>query len=643
MQEKKKTKKVATSSRKSKKSTPKKAVSKKTTKKSPSKKAEVKTKKTATPKKAVSKKTTKKSQTKYRDYILTYYQHIKNGTVNVGKWIELVYEYIVKGLEKGEFKFDAKRANSAIDFIESNVHHTEGQFAPKRIELELWQKANLSCMFGIIDEQGNRQFREVLWILARKQGKSKIANGVAQHMIFNDDEYGARVFCVAPKLDQADIVFQDFFASVNLEKNLKDKVKSRKSDIYVAESNSSIKKIAFNAKKSDGFNPSLVICDEIASWQGEQGLKQYEVMKSAVGARRQPMIFSITTSGYVNDGIYDELVKRSTRFLLGESKEKRLLPFMYMIDDVEKWNDINELKKSNPNMNVSVSVDYLLEEIAIAEGSMSKKNEFMTKYCNIKQNSSVAWLDTTTVNKTSCEHLDINDFRGSYGVIGIDLSKTTDLSCATCVIEREGHLFVFAQFFLPRNKIEEATQRDNLPYSAYIKRGILTPSGENFIDYNDVFQWCVDLVSKYEIYPQKVGYDKYCATYLVQDLSAFGFQCDDVFQGENLTPVIREVEGLMKDGKIKIGDNDLLKIHFLNSAVKVNAETERMKLIKIEQRAHIDGCASFLDAMTVRQKWYAEIGEALKNERGIEWDYSRKYLPSNKKKKRTKRANISKR
>lgn len=549
------------------------------------------------------------------NYILKYYQKLKDGSEIAPKYIEMLYSYIVHGIEDGLFKYDAKKANRAIKFMESNVHHTEGKFAPKCINFELWQKAMFACMYGIVDKKGIRQFREVFIVLARKQGKSSMASACATNALFNDDEFGARVFCVAPKLDQADIVYSNFWASLQLNDELKHKAKSRKSDIFIAESNSSIKKIAFNAKKSDGFNPSMVICDEIASWEGDKGLKQYEVMKSAVGAREQPLIISISTAGYVNDGIFDELMKRSTRFLKGESKERRLLPFLYIIDDETKWNDINELKKSNPNMNVSVSVDYLLEEIAIAEGSLSKKAEFLTKYCNVKQNSSIAWLDTSTVNKTTCKHLELEDFRGNYAVLGIDLSKTTDLSCVTCVIEKDGLLYTFAKFFLPANKIQDATMRDGLPYESYIKRGLLDASGENFIDYHDVFKWCTDLVEQYEILPLKVGYDRYSAQYLIQDMQAYGFQCDDVYQGENLSPVIRETEGLMKDGKILIGDNDLLKIHFLNSALKMNMETERMRLIKIDQYAHIDGMASFLDAMTVRQKWYSEIGEQLKNTR----------------------------
>lgn len=545
------------------------------------------------------------------NYIFAYYQAIEDGSIVVGQWIKRFYRYIVKGLQEQSFFFDQKRASKAIRYIETFCHHSEGR--SDVIKLELWQKAFVSVVFGILDGNGNRQFREIVLIMARKNGKTLLASAIISYCTFLDGEYGAKTFCVAPKLDQADLVYEAFWQSTVSEPELARRIKRRKSDLYVAESNSSIKKIAFNAKKSDGFNPSLTICDEISSWPGDQGLKQYEVMKSALGARRQPLILSISTAGYINEGIYDELIKRSTRFLLGDSREKRLAPFLYMIEDIGKWNDINELRKSNPNLGVSVSVDYLLEEIAVAEGSLSKKAEFVTKYGNIKQNSSQAWLPTDAVGKCSGEHLNFENFRSSYCVGGIDLSRTTDLTACVAVVEKNDRLKVFAQFFLPSEKLEEATARDGLPYPLYVQRGLLKLSGENFVDYHDCFNWFRMLVEQYQILPLKVGYDRYTAQYLVQDMENYGFQMDDVFQGYNLTPIIRETEGLMKDGVFDIGDNDLLKAHLLNMGMKMDVESGRMRPVKISVNDHIDGGAALLDAMTVRQKWGAEIGQQLKN------------------------------
>lgn len=567
------------------------------------------------------------------NWIYTYYQGIKNGTYLVGRFITLIYEYLVNGIEEKQFFYDGARADQAINWIEEHCFHTEGPLAPSKLKLEVWQKAMIAAIYGLVDTNGIRQFREILLVVGRKNGKSLIASAVGKYEFYHGG-FGARIFCIAPKFDQADLIYNCIWQMVQLdpewqalkklqeERNEHNKkihddsmlAKHRQSDLYISGTNCVVKKIAFNAKSSDGFNPSLTICDEIAAWQGDKGLKQYEVMKSAMGARPDSFLLSCTTSGYVNEGPYDEIIKRATRFLLGDSKEKKLLPFLYMIDDIEKWNDINELRKSNPNLGVSVSVDYLLEEIAIAEGSLSKRGEFVTKYCNLKQSSSLAWLPAKLVEDASGEPLKFEDFRSSYCVGGIDLSQTRDLTACVAVIEKKCELYVFAHFFLPSERIDEATQRDAVPYQAYVQRGILTLSGDNFVDYHDCYNWFVELVEKYEVLPLQVGYDRYSAQYLVQDLKAYGFNMDDVFQGENLYPVIQETQGLLEDGKIHIGDNDLLKMHLLNSAIKMSTERGRGKLVKVHPSLHIDGTAALLDAMTVRQKWYAEIGEQLKNE-----------------------------
>lgn len=542
--------------------------------------------------------------------IYAYFSGIQSGMFTVGKWVRLIYEIIIAGLEKGDFYFSAKKANKAIRFIENFCHHSEGSRG--LLKLELWQKACVSVIFGIVDADGLRVFREVFIVIGRKNGKTLFASAVMAYMAYIDGEYGAKIYCIAPKLEQTEKAFDGFYQIVKSEPELSALAKKRRSDIYIEESNTVVKTLAFNAKKSDGFNPHLVVNDEVASWRGDGGLKQYEVMKSALGARRQPLILSISTAGYENDGIFDELMKRSTAFLKGNSKERRLLPFLYMIDDVEKWNDLEELKKANPNMGVSVSEDFFREEIAVAEMSASKKAEFLTKYCNIKQNSSIAWLDYKTVDDAGAE-VSLADFQSSYAVGGIDLSQTTDLTAATVIIERAGKLYAFTQFFMPANRVERAQAIDGVPYDLFVKKKIITLSGDNYVDYKDVFNWFVMLKEQYGIYVLKVGYDRYSAQYLVDDMKAYGFHMDDVFQGENLAGVIREFEGILLDGDFKIADNSLLKAHFLNVALKHNMETRKFRPVKIEQRARIDGFVSVIDAMTVRQKYYSEIGAMLKN------------------------------
>jgi phage terminase large subunit-like protein len=556
------------------------------------------------------------------NWIDEYWQKIQNGEIITGLWIKRLYEIITNGIATGEYLFKAEIADKAIKFIETFCRHCEGR--SDMLKLELWQKAMLSVIFGVLDMGSApgatgaaplaRRFREVLIIVGRKNGKTLLAAAIMCYMAFCDGEYGAKLYCIAPKLDQANILFNNFYQMLKKEPELMQRAHKRRVDIYIASTNTSIMPLAFSAKKSDGFNPHLVVNDEIASWTSEPGLKQYEVMKSALGARRQPLIISISTAGYVNEGIYDELINRSTAFLRNDSRERRLLPFLYMVDKPDKWDDITELKKANPNMGVSVKEDFFAEEIAVAEQSYSKRVEFLTKYCNVKQNSSAAWLDYATVDKASLPGLSLEDFRGCYAVAGIDLSQTTDLTAASVLIERKGQLYCFTQFYMPANKLEILTSIDGVPYSAFVQKGNLILSGENYVDYRDVSNWLLSLRKDYEIYVMYIGYDKYSAQYLVQELQDYGFNTDDVRQGLNLSPVILEFEGIIKDGNFFIVDNNLLKAHFLNVALSHNLETRKYKPVKIEQRARIDGFVSVIDALTVRQKYWNELCDYLKNE-----------------------------
>ena len=551
------------------------------------------------------------------NWIFTYYQQIQDGSVTVGKWIRMWYEIVVHGLEEKRWFFDQKKANSVINFIERYCHHHEGPLAPGLIKLEVWQKAFLSVVYGIMDAEGRRQFREIVLIIGRKQSKTTMMSACGCYHLFVDGGYGARVYVCAPKLEQAKLCYEGIYQTIRKEPMMERLSKRRRTDIYIESSNSSAQPLAFSAKRSDGLNISLGILDESAAFAGEAGLRQAEVVKSSQGARVDPQLFYPTTANFVDGGLYDELMKRSTAVINGTSKETRLAPFLYMIDDVDKWNDLNELRKSLPNLGVSVSVDYILEEIAVAEGSLSKKSEFLTKYCNIKQNGALAWLPAEAVKKAFGYRHTLEEFRNHYALGGIDLSQTTDLTSACVLIEKDGVIWVHSHFWLPANKIQENTARDGIPYQIMIERGFLSPSGEEFVDYRDVFEWFQRLVKEYKIYPLQIGYDRWSAQDLIQTLEKASFHCDSVFQGFNLTGIEDTFEGMLREGRIRdMDDNDLLKIHMMDAAQQIETGTSahpRKKLVKLSKNAHVDGVAAILDAMCMRATHWAEMGRRLMN------------------------------
>ena len=552
--------------------------------------------------------------------IEAYREEILTGGAVVGKWIRMLYDVIHQGLEEGRWFYDERLALNAVGFIERYCHHYKGVMAPKRIRLSLWERAAISLIFGIVDGSGKRQFTTVFWAVGRKQGKTLLAAAIATYIAYAAGEYGSEVYMLAPKIDQADLVYSAVEFNVFAEPELRAITRSTKyRGLMISETNTTIKKLAFSSKKSDGYNPQLWVADEVAAWPGVNGLRQWEVMASGTGARKEPLGIAISSGGYENEGLFDELMKRSTAFLLGNSREQHILPILYMIDDPEKWNDLTELRKSLPGLGESVSEEFIRKEIATAEESLSKEVEFRTKYCNLKQSISTAWLKAEDINKAFGWRKSLEEIRGHYCVAGLDLSQSVDLTSACIITEVDGILWVHSHFWLPNKRLEEATRRDNIPYEIYIRKGFLSLSGEEFINNDDVLLWFMDLVKRWKIYPLIIGFDRWSSQELVQKLNGKSFHTDSVTQGFNLSGVSDIFEGMLREGRIRdMDDNDLLKIHLADAAQQMESNAEqahpRKKLVKISKNAHVDGVAALLDAMAMRQFKWDQLGKRLGNE-----------------------------
>ena len=554
-----------------------------------------------------------------KNAILEYWEEIQTGGVVVGKWIRLLYEVILKGIDEGRWAYDERLANNAINFIQRFCHHYKGVMAPRRIQLSLWERAAISLIFGIVDSAGKRQFTTVFWAVGRKQGKTLLAAACATYVAYAAGEFGSEVYMLAPKIDQADLVYSAVEFNVNAEPELRAITRSTKyRGLMIQETNTTIKKLAFSSKKSDGYNPQLWVADEVAAWPGVSGLRQWEVMASGTGARKEPLGIAISSGGYENEGLFDELMKRSTAFLMGNSREQHILPILYMIDDPEKWNDLQELRKSLPGLGESVSEEFIRKEIDTAEESLSKAIEFRTKYCNIKQAQQTCWLRAEDIEKMFGWRKPLEEIRGKYCVAGVDLSQRIDLTSACIITEIDGILWVHSHFWLPNKRLEEATKRDNVPYEIYIRKGFLSLSGEEFVNYADVVEWFRSLVKQYKIYPLQIGYDRWSAQDMVQALQQSSFHMESVTQGFNLSATSDTFEGMLREGRIRdMDDNDLLKIHMADSAQQTESNTDyahpRKKLVKITKQAHVDGMAALLDAMFMRQLKWAEMGKRLMN------------------------------
>ena len=550
--------------------------------------------------------------------ILQYWNEIQSGGINAGKWIKLLYEVILQGLTEHKWYYSHERAENAIGFIERYCHHYKGKLAPQRIKLSLWERATICLIFGIVDDNVRRMFVEVFLVIGRKQGKTILCGAICTYLAFCG-EYGSECYALAPKIDQSDLLFSAVEYNVHAEPELDSITKSTKyRGLFIQETNTTIKKLAFSSKKSDGYNPMFWSADEVAAWPGVAGLRQWEVMVSGTGAREEPLGIALSSGGYENDGLFDELMKRGTGFLMGHSREKHLLPILYMIDDPEKWDDLEELEKSLPGLGESVTREFIQREIITAHESISKEIEFKTKYCGLKQNLSTAWLRVEDINKMFGWRKPMEELKGKYVVGGIDLSQVIDLTAAGFICEIDGILWTKAHFWIPKNRLKAAMKRDGAPYETFIRKGFLSLSGEEHVDFNDVLKWFMDLVKKYKIYPLMTGYDRWSAAELIQAMTNKHFKCDSVTQGFNLSNVADVFESLLREGKIRdMDDNDLLKIHMADSAMKMESAADRAHprkmLVKISNKAHVDGTAMLLDAMAMRIFNWDKLGSRLMN------------------------------
>lgn len=534
-------------------------------------------------------------------YLQEFKQDIADGKYVLGQWMQLNIQYVEKCLSEGKCLYDPLKAEKKIRFIETQCRYVEGRSGP--FLLESWQKYIVACIFGLVDEDGFRHFTEIVLIIGRKQGKSTFAAALEMTIAYTEPELGMQLYNLAPKLQQANIIYDQTLLMIAKNKTASKLGKKRRSDFYIAKTNTKISPLAFNSKKSDGFNPYFACFDEFAAWEGVKAVDMWNVMLSAQGGRHDPINLACSTANFIDGGLYDELFPRCTSVLLGTSEEENLLPFLFMIDDIQKWDDVQELKKALPNLGVSFFEKNLQKEIRKAHASPSYKNEFICKYCNIKMNTVAAWIPQEAIRLSRGDVIKPEDFQRMACVGGVDLSQTTDLTSACVVINFEGVNYVYSHFWIPAGRLKDLTERDNVDYSAMVSHGFLSLSGDKFVDYKDVTKWFVDLRKEYKLNILVIGYDRYSSTYFVDEMKQQGFLMDDVNQGTNLSPILTEFEGLIMQGLIQTGTNGLLQSHIRNTAIKREADGKRMRMLKISETKHIDGMAALIDALTVKSKY----------------------------------------
>ena len=540
------------------------------------------------------------------NYIELYLQEIQKGHCIVSKRVRRVYEQLVADMHNPNcgYIFDQRKAERPIEFIETFCKHSKGEWAGKAVKLELFQKAFISALFGFVCEPtGYRRFRETLFYVARKNGKSTMLSGIALYCLIADDEPGAEIYSVASKKDQARIIFDETLNMVKQSPDLVKVVKKRKSDLYFGLTFSKMQPLGKNSDTLDGLNSHLVIMDELHSIKDRN---LYEVMKQSQSARRQPLLVMITTAGTIRECIFDDMYKYACGVADGTIKDDGFLPILYELDAKKEWVDPMQWEKANPGLNRIKKLDDLIAKVDRAKNSPRDLTGLLVKDFNVIQTVGTTWLTFDDIDNP--ETFDLARFRGSYAIGGADLSITTDLTCATLLLmDKQEKRYVTQMYWLPADNFEQRVKDEKIPYDKWLEAGQLRLCAGNSINYSDVTAWFLEMVYTYEITPAWIYYDSYSAKYWVQEMQDHGFNMVRCIQGAKTLSLPMQMLGAdLKAKKVNYNNSSLLKWCMTNTGVQEDRTGNIVPIKAQSPKYRIDGLASLLDAYVGLYEHYNE-------------------------------------
>lgn len=545
------------------------------------------------------------------NYIDEYLEAIRSGRCIAGKRIRKEYERLSDDIHnpKDGFIFDEYKAQRPIDFIERFCRHSKGELAGSLIKLELFQKAFISALFGFVDEEtGLRKYRETLFYVARKNGKSVLLSGIALYCLIADGEPGAEVYSIATKKDQAKIIFDEAYSMSRQSPELIQITKKRRSDLYFPLTFSKMQPLGKNSDTLDGLNSSLVIVDELHSIRDRN---LYEVMKQSQSARRQPLFVMITTAGTIRECIFDDIYKYACGVCDGTIEDKRFLPIIYELDSKDEYLDPLKWEKANPGINKIKKLDDLISKVSRAKQSPQDLTGVLVKDFNVIQTTSTAWLQFDEINNE--EKFDLSAFRGFYAIGGADLSITTDLTCATVLLmDKNEKRYVEQMYFLPADNFDQRVHEEKIPYDKWHEAGLLRLCNGNTINYHDVTAWYLEIVENYGITPAWIYYDSYSARYWVEEMESNGFNLVRCIQGaKTLSLPMQKLGADLKKKLINYNNNPLLKWCITNTGIQTDRNGNIVPIKAQSAKYRIDGLASLLDAYVGLCDHYNEYLEAI--------------------------------
>lgn len=539
------------------------------------------------------------------NYIREYYEAIRSGEIVAPRRVIKVYGRLVEQMDDPDspYYFDEEAGERPIEFVETFCKQSQGTIGAP-IRLELFQKAFIQALFGFLEkETGFRRFRETLFLVGRKNGKSTLLAGIALYMLIADYEGAAEIYSVATKRDQAKKVLTEAANMVKQSPELRAILKKRRSDIYFPATSSFMEALASDSNTLDGLNSHCVIIDELHAIRDRN---LYEVMKQSTSSRRQPLVVMITTAGTLRECIFDDMYELACDIADGKKIDDTFLPILYELDAREEWTDPACWIKANPGLGTIKQYRALADLVERAKQNPADVPGVLCKDFNWRENESKVWLSYDQIRNTA--HFDLAEIFNTYAIGGCDLSATTDLTAATLLIRKpqDPTVYIAQHYFLPQAKLDKLEEKNTneAPYRLWAERGLLTICEGSRVNFSMVTEWFCQMRDEYKIDPYKIGYDRALAGYWIEEMKQNGFEMEPVAQGPfTWSQPMREMGAAFTDKIVNFNDNPVLTWCLSNTGVKKTG-LNNIQPVKITEKRRIDGAVSLLNAWVIYVRYY---------------------------------------
>ena len=541
-----------------------------------------------------------------------YAQQVFNGEVLVCEYVTLAikryYSDLENALDKGWY-FDRKAAQRAISFIEK-LKHTKGKWAGQRFKLEPWQQFILWNIFGWMKADGTRRFRYVYVEIARKNGKTALSAGIGLYMLFADGEARPEVYSAATVKDQARICFSDAVEIVK-KTDLKNYLSPYRNSIVYELKGGTMKPLSSDYGTHDGLNPSCGIIDEFHAHK-DSGM--FDVIKSAFGARRQPLMFIITTAGFNKNGACYAYRSNVIKVLQGINEDDSLFGIIYTLDCKEEWDNPKMWVKSNPNLGVSVFPEYLSDQVNDAKNRPEAVRNVMTKNVNLWVDAEKTWiLDDMwqkCIGSTKRESL-----RGCQCWGGLDLSNVSDITAFVLLFHENERFQLLPFFWIPEEKMLEKIRKENINYDKWVQQGYVKVTAGNILDYDFVKADILQIVEEFDL--QSTAYDRWNASQTIIDLQTEGMECSPFGQGYgSMGAPTKEFEKIVLTQKLEHFGNPVLRWMMSSTVVKTDP-AGNIKPDKEKSVQKIDGIVASIMALGEWMTAQSEEDNNPYNQRGM--------------------------